>query len=97
MCPHSQPVRLNRISSRPVRAAAAAGRVGVRVGVPAARLALLAQQALLGRGVLLAQRVQGPAARRTFPVAEGAHVAAADSPAAAGVVVHWISQRAPRR
>ena len=78
MCPHSQPVRLNGISSRRVRAAAAALRVRVRV-------------------VLVAQRAHGPAARRTSPVAGAAGVEAAASPAAAGVAVHWTSQRVPRR
>ena len=69
MCPHSQPVRLNGISIRRVRAVPAARRVRVRVVLR----------------VLLARRAHGPAARRTFPVAGAAHVAAADSPAAAAV------------
>jgi hypothetical protein len=92
MCPHSQPVRLNRISSRPVRAVAAARRVRVRVVL---RVAVRA--ALLALRVLLAPRAQRQAAHRTSPGAGAAGVAAAASPAAAGVVVHWISQRAPRR
>ena len=75
MCPHSQPVRLNGISSRRVRAVAAAQRARVRV-------------VLLRRRVLLAQRAHGPAARRTSPVAGAAGVEAAASPAAAGVAVH---------
>ena len=76
MCPHSQPVRLNGISSRRVRAVPAAQRVRVRVVL----------RVLLAR--LPAQRAHGPAARRTSPVAGAAGVEAAASPAAAGVAVH---------
>jgi hypothetical protein len=75
MCPHSQPVRLNGISSRRVRAVAAALLVRVRVVLRVLR-------------VLLAPRAHGPAARRTSPVAGAAGVEAAASPAAAGVAVH---------
>ena len=71
MCPHSQPVQLNGISSRRVRVVPAAQRARVRVVLR----------------VLLAQRAHGPAARRTSPVARAAGVEAAASPAAAGVPV----------
>jgi hypothetical protein len=81
MCPRSQPARLNGISIPRVRAVPAALRVRVRVVLR----------------VLLAQRAHGPAAPRTSPVAGAAGVAAAASPAAAGVAVHWTSQRVPRR
>ena len=72
MCPHRQPLRLNGISTRLVRAVAAALRVRVRVVLRA----------------LLAQGAHGPAARRTSPVAGAAGVAAAASRAAAGVALH---------
>jgi hypothetical protein len=95
MCPRSQPVRLNRTSSHPVRAVAAA-RVRV-VRLAGVRVGLLVHV----RGeirVLLAPRGHRPAARRPSPVGvAAAHVAAADSPAAAGVVLHWTSQPVPRR
>ena len=82
MCPHSQPVRPNGISSRRVRAVAAAQRVRVRV-VLRVRVPLV-----LLRLLRVAQRAHGPAARRTSPVAGAAGVEAAASPAAAGVAVH---------
>ncbi len=89
MCPHSQPVRLNRISSRLVRAVAAAPRVGVRVvRLAGVRVGLLVH-VRRGLRVLLAPRGHRPAARRPSPVGvAAAHVAAADSPAAAAVAVH---------
>ena len=85
MCPRSQPVRLNRISSRPVRAVAAAQRGRVRA-VPRVRVPVVLRVRV--RVVLLAQRAHRPVARRTFPAAVAPDVAAvAAFPAAAGVPV----------